>query len=287
MNDPLSPEDRALLDAGASGDLPGDADRDRVRRKLAARLGAAAGLGTAAVATKTASAATASAGLTLGAKLVAVLAVVAAVSGGAAYVATRHAPPPAANPGAPPAPPSTQVIANTANANANPSPVASAVPSPEPAAVASASPVAATTALALAPPKAPAPPPRASGGIVRDVDFGAGGSSATTGVDLSGGAAPTSGGAPRDALAEETRLIRSAHAFVAAGDGARALSLLDEHARRFPAGVLTEEREAERVLALCAAGRTADAKRAGSAFLAARPRSALAPRVRGSCGGTD
>jgi hypothetical protein len=282
VNDPLSPEDRALLDAGASGDLPGDGDRDRVRRKLAARLGAAAGVGTAAVATKTASAATASAGVSLGAKLVAVLAVVGAVSGGAAYVATRHAPP-ASNPGAPAAPPSTPVLANTANANANPSPIASAEPAP----VAAPPPVATTTAPALAPAKAPAPPPHASGGIVRDVDFGAAASSATTGVDVSGAAAPTSAGGPRDALAEETRLIRSAHAFVAAGDGAHALVVLDEHARRFPAGVLTEEREAERVLALCAAGRTADAKRAGSTFLAARPRSALAPRVRGSCGGAD
>jgi hypothetical protein len=92
--------------------------------------------------------------------------------------------------------------------------------------------------------------------------------------------------APADALAEETRLLRDADAATRAGDATRALALLAEHARRFPRGALAEERDAETVLALCAAGRTEDARAAARRFLAARPGSALAGRVRSSCGGS-
>jgi hypothetical protein len=91
---------------------------------------------------------------------------------------------------------------------------------------------------------------------------------------------------PADALAEETRLLRDADAATRAGDAPRALALLAEHARRFPRGVLGEERDAETVLALCAAGRTSEARAAAQRFLAARPGSPLAGRVRSSCGGS-
>jgi hypothetical protein len=50
---------------------------------------------------------------------------------------------------------------------------------------------------------------------------------------------------------------------------------------------MTEERQATRVLALCAAGRTAEARTAGKAFLDAHPASPAAQRVRASCGGTQ
>jgi hypothetical protein len=58
---------------------------------------------------------------------------------------------------------------------------------------------------------------------------------------------------------------------------------LDEHASRFPAGVLEPEREAERVFALCDVGRVADARREGARFLAATPSGPLAARVAASC----
>jgi hypothetical protein len=62
---------------------------------------------------------------------------------------------------------------------------------------------------------------------------------------------------------------------------------LDEHARRFPRGALAEEREAARVLALCAQGRASEARASASAFVASNPRSPFAAQVRRSCASKD
>jgi hypothetical protein len=61
------------------------------------------------------------------------------------------------------------------------------------------------------------------------------------------------------------------------------MTSLDEHARRFPRGALSEEREAAKVMALCAEGRASDARASASAFVAANPRSPFAAQVRRSC----
>jgi len=87
-------------------------------------------------------------------------------------------------------------------------------------------------------------------------------------------------------IEEETSLLLTSQGALREGDAARALALLDDHARRFPNGALAEERDASRVLALCALGRTVEAKTAGQTFLAAHPRSPAAARVRASCGGS-
>jgi hypothetical protein len=81
----------------------------------------------------------------------------------------------------------------------------------------------------------------------------------------------------------EMRLLADAQVALAGGQPTRALALLEEHARRFPAGVLLEERLAARVAALCAVGRAVDARQEADAFLLARPRSPLADRVRAPC----
>jgi hypothetical protein len=86
-------------------------------------------------------------------------------------------------------------------------------------------------------------------------------------------------------IEEETALLLGAQSALRDGDSAKALGLLDDHARKFPNGALAEEREATRVLALCAAGRIDDAKKLGRAFLSEHPRSPAASRVRSSCGG--
>ncbi|MBX3233266.1 MAG: hypothetical protein KIT84_20955 [Labilithrix sp.] len=78
-------------------------------------------------------------------------------------------------------------------------------------------------------------------------------------------------------------MLRSANAALAAGDGATALRRLDEHATRFPRGALTEEREAARVLALCASGRASEARANASTFVAANPRSPFVAQVRRAC----
>jgi hypothetical protein len=83
----------------------------------------------------------------------------------------------------------------------------------------------------------------------------------------------------------EAELLREADVARKAGDAPRALALLDEHSARFPHGVLVQEREAERVVVLCALGRADEARAAASAFLREWPRSPLAGRVRASCGG--
>lgn len=119
-----------------------------------------------------------------------------------------------------------------------------------------------------APAPAPAPPPART--VARSVPIATSTKPTTT----------------TDTLAEEARLLRAAHASLAAGDGRGAMTALDEHASRFPRGALSEEREAGRVLALCAQGRAVEARAAASAFVATSPRSPLAAQVRRSCATT-
>lgn len=62
-----------------------------------------------------------------------------------------------------------------------------------------------------------------------------------------------------DRLAEEVALISRAQSEIASSRLDSALGTLDEHARKFPRGILSEERIAARIQALCALGRTAEA----------------------------
>lgn len=90
----------------------------------------------------------------------------------------------------------------------------------------------------------------------------------------------TAGSSPRwssstDAVRDELHLLGGARAAVAGEDYATALLRLDEHARRFRAGRLTEERDALRIKALAGLGRTDEARRAATAFRARFPHSVL------------
>ncbi len=78
-------------------------------------------------------------------------------------------------------------------------------------------------------------------------------------------------------------LLRAAQGALRGGDGRAALAHLDEHARRFPAGALTAERRAARVLALCASGRAAEAGADAARFEEEYPRSPLLSRVSAAC----
>jgi hypothetical protein len=89
-------------------------------------------------------------------------------------------------------------------------------------------------------------------------------------------AAPGSG----SAVADEARLLQDGLRALRAGKPACALSLLDAHARQYPEGVLAEEREAERALALAALGRIQEARQAAAAFLRKHPGSPLGVRLR-------
>lgn len=89
--------------------------------------------------------------------------------------------------------------------------------------------------------------------------------------------------APGSTLAEENRLLARARAALIDAKPEQALARLDEHARRFPDGVLSEERQALRAVALCEAGRDTDGDAAANAFLRDHPHAALAQRVRSAC----
>jgi hypothetical protein len=78
--------------------------------------------------------------------------------------------------------------------------------------------------------------------------------------------------------------MRNAHTAYAAHEFANALVLVGEHARRFPAGLLAEEREALRVRCLLGSGRTSEARRAAAAFASRFPRSVLVSRLQAEVG---
>lgn len=61
-------------------------------------------------------------------------------------------------------------------------------------------------------------------------------------------------------LAQEVAILSRATSELHAGRAASALRAIEEHQRKFPSGVLAEERRAARVQALCALGRRAEAQ---------------------------
>lgn len=93
----------------------------------------------------------------------------------------------------------------------------------------------------------------------------------------------TDAAAPADDLAEEAVLVLDARRALEGGHPEAALALLDEHRRRFPAGVLAEERDAIRIHAHCAAGRHGPAHAQARALVAAHPRSAYLDALADSC----
>ncbi len=98
--------------------------------------------------------------------------------------------------------------------------------------------------------------------------------------EQAGGAneAPARASAPR-----EIALIRGALTSLRDRQPGRALALLDEHARVYPSGAVSDERRGLRVIALCAAGRVEEGKREREAFLERAGSSPIAARVRRAC----
>jgi hypothetical protein len=96
-------------------------------------------------------------------------------------------------------------------------------------------------------------------------------------------AVPSEKPKPGETLDAELDLLHDAQAKWRSRDPNAALALLAEHRKRYPKSELALEREALRVLCLCAAGRTAEAREvAGRAFKNA-PRSPLRASVEASC----
>jgi hypothetical protein len=255
----LGRDSRELVDAARAGDDPSPEDRARIRQRLL-QLGVGAAVTTAASATAAASAATSAAAKgtmasgTLVLKWVLAVAVVggmgaAGAKGIAAYRARQAetVQPQVASRGMAPA-------------RAAPLPAAPLVTIPE------------TTPELTAPEVTPASDPVAIAKPARAP------------VNAVPVVAPMQPSTRAESTTElESRLLSDAEARRHAGDASGALALLDEHARRFPNGVLAEERAAERVFALCDLGRVVEATAEARQFLAERPRSIYAKPVRASC----
>jgi hypothetical protein len=77
---------------------------------------------------------------------------------------------------------------------------------------------------------------------------------------------PPPSAAPASNLGLERGLLDRARAKMAAGETEAAFAVLTQHARSYPRGLLSEEREAMAVNALVALGRASEARRRGRAF---------------------
>lgn len=103
---------------------------------------------------------------------------------------------------------------------------------------------------------------------------------ATVSVSPMGRDARDSNGASRDVdLAAERSLLEIARSALARGQAEGALDAVQRHARRFPRGQLTEEREGVWIQALVAAGRSAEARVRAAEFRRRFPQSILRPVV--------
>jgi hypothetical protein len=91
------------------------------------------------------------------------------------------------------------------------------------------------------------------------------------------------GGRKSETLAEELDLLHEAQAKWRNRNPAAALSLLSRHRQRYPNSALGQEREALRVLSLCAAGRTDEAKAVARRSFRNAPKSPLRATVDESC----
>ncbi|MBX3216391.1 MAG: hypothetical protein KF850_30410, partial [Labilithrix sp.] len=127
-------------------------------------------------------------------------------------------------------------------------------------------PAALSVAEDLTPPTEPsaAPPPAASGSTVR-APLAAGSSGAQAAREETGPEA-------------EVRLLERAQDALRARP-AEALALADEHARRFPQGMLAQEREVIAIEALVKTGRASEANARASRFKARFPGSSHARRI--------
>jgi hypothetical protein len=87
----------------------------------------------------------------------------------------------------------------------------------------------------------------------------------------------------RDRLAQEVAILSRAASSLEAGRAADALRAVDEHQRKFPNGVLKEERYAARVQALCALGRRDEAASELARLSRLAPDSPQVARARHAC----
>jgi hypothetical protein len=242
----LTPE--AIIERARATGLPTTEEHARVKRRVFAQIG----IGAAALASTSTVGTAASAGIFVAGSKVALAVVLVAAAVGTGVVVSRRGPHKAVTHGAAEPVAAVSGSAGIPEVPATMTAASAIIPDPAPEAVAPPS--------TLSRPRAAEAPPLRSQR-----------------------SAPPSW---TSTLPAEAELLRRADESLRAGSAVLALAALDEHAARFPSGALVQEREAERVVVLCALGRTQDARTAAGAFLRSWPRSPLAARVRSSCGGT-
>ena len=241
--DEMNPNARALLNAARSYDDPTDSDRDRVRAAVLMRVGSVAAIGTAAVAAAKASSAAASAGPLLATGLAST-----ALFGG---VAAK--------------------IGAVVLIGALASGAYVAFRGPHAAAVAAASPAA---IVAPAPRVEVAPVDAVPVASVAVID---------PSTEDTSKPAPARVRARAADLEGEMKLLRQADGALRRGDAAGALSALNQHAAQYPSGVLSQEREGVRAIALCSLGNAGQGQSAAVRFLSQAAKSPLASRIRSAC----
>jgi hypothetical protein len=292
----LTPEDRALLERARDGHEPTDNDRVRVRVALLTRLGVGTGLVTTTAATSKA------ATTVLLTKILATVAIAGAV-GGASVVTYRATRPAQVHRVAGLAPKMHEIstrapeLAGTSEAVARELVVETETFKQQGAPATNQGPATnETTTTQPAPSSAPhiaepiarppvdSPSPLAAWPVDSPEDAPQEPVS-TSPPDLSTSTARPVQLTPTT-LEAETRLVRAGVAALHAGDAARALALFDEHARAFPDGALSEERTAERVVALGELHRCDEARAVAALFLRNHPRSPSAARVHATCAET-
>jgi len=277
----LSASARALIDETRDLDGPAAGDRDRVKRALLATIASSGAVAASTAASGTAAATTAGAGaatvggVSMGVKLAAVAFVAAAAVGGTAVVVST-----------PGEPVETAQVAERTRAPAarEPAPVAAPTEIDAPATeipvpleeIAEPSPVVEAPADEPEAPAQVGPAPPASTPIRGDRR-----------PARREEAAPPPPAAteqtPDSSLRAEIALLRHAQRALADGDADSALEHLAAHARRFPEGVMVEERDAAHVVALGQAGQTAACRAESARFLAAHPGSPHRGRVANAC----
>jgi hypothetical protein len=88
---------------------------------------------------------------------------------------------------------------------------------------------------------------------------------------------------PPASLADELALLRDADDALDRGLAARALALLDQHAKRFPRGQMVPERMLQRAIALCRLGKRDKSRAAIDKLLRAFPTTPLRARANDVC----
>ncbi len=88
-------------------------------------------------------------------------------------------------------------------------------------------------------------------------------------------------------LDRDNQLVRDAGDRLRDGDAAAALAITDAHAREFPKSALADARTALRIEALCALGKTAQAKGEARLFAREHASSLVLARIERSCAGTS